>query len=270
MRGASRASLAEATEALQAALDNGANASRLGDELFAVTDLLDREAGLRRTLSDPSRRGEARAGLATSLLSGQLGEPAMTVVQTLAAGRWSAVGDLPDAAEQLAVQATVAGAESRGTLDDLEDELFRFGRIVSAQPELRVTLASPFIPAERKQALLESLIGSKVTAASRDLITRACVHPRGRGLEAALAEFAAIAARRRERLIAEVRVASALPADLHDRLAAALAAAYGHEVHLNVIVDPQVVGGMSVRIGDEQIDGSIATRLAVLRRRMAS
>jgi F-type H+-transporting ATPase subunit delta len=164
----------------------------------------------------------------------------------------------------------VAGAESRGTLDDLEDELFRFGRIVSAQPELQMTLASPFIAAERKQALLESLIGSKVTAASRDLITRACVHPRGRGLEAALAEFAAIAARRRERLIAEVRVASALPADLHDRLATALAAAYGHEVHLNVIVDPQVVGGMSVRIGDEQIDGSIATRLAVLRRRLAS
>jgi F-type H+-transporting ATPase subunit delta len=95
------------------------------------------------------------------------------------------------------------------------------------------------------------------------------VHPRGRGLEAALTEYAAIAARRRERLIAEVRVAFALPDDLRDRLAAALAAAYGHEVHLNVIVDPQVVGGMSVRIGDEQIDGSIATRLAVLRRRLA-
>ena len=104
MRGASRASLAEAAEALQAALDDGANASRLGDELFAVTDLLDREAGLRRTLSDPSRRGDARAGLATSLLSGQIGEPAMSVVATLAAGRWSAVGDLPDAAEQLAVR----------------------------------------------------------------------------------------------------------------------------------------------------------------------
>jgi F-type H+-transporting ATPase subunit delta len=270
MRGASRASLAEATEALQAALEDGASASRLGDELFAVTDLLDREAGLRRTLSDPSRSGEARAGLATSLLSAQLGEPAMNVVATLAAGRWSAVGDLPDAAEQLAVQAVVAGADGRGTLDDLEDELFRFGRIVSAEPDLRVTLASPFVAAERKQALLEALLSHKVTAASRDLITRACVHPRGRGLESALTEYAAVAARRRERLIAEVRVATALPQDLHDRLAAALAAAYGHEVHLNVIVDPQVVGGLTVRIGDEQIDGSIATRLAVLRRRLAS
>ena len=83
------------------------------------------------------------------------------------------MGDLPDAAEQLAVSAVVAGAESRGTLDDLEDELFRFGRIVSAQPELQMTLSSPFIAAERKQALLEALLGSKVTAASRDLITRA-------------------------------------------------------------------------------------------------
>ena len=65
-------------------------------------------------------------------------------------------------------------------------------------------------------------------------------------------------------------MASELPDDLRDRLSAALAAAYGHEVHLNVIVDPQVVGGMSVRIGDDQIDGSIATQLSVLRRRLAS
>ena len=177
-----------------------------------MTDLLDREAGLRRTLSDPSRRGDARAGLATSLLSGQIGEPAMSVVAD--AGGGPLVGRERPGRRRRAARPRRPwwpARESRGTLDDLEDELFRFGRIVSAQPELQMTLASPLIAAERKQALLEALLGSKVTAASRDLITRACVHPRGRGLEAALAEYAAIAARRRERLIAEVRVASELP-----------------------------------------------------------
>jgi F-type H+-transporting ATPase subunit delta len=270
MRGASRASLAQAAEALQSALDGGASASRLGDELFEVTDLLDREAGLRRTLSDPTRRGEARAGLAQSLLGGQIGEPALAVLRELVSGRWSAPDDLPDATARLAAEAVVAGAESRGTLDELEDELFRFSRIAGAHPQLRVTLSSPYVPAEGKQQLLDGLLARKATAASRVLISRACLHPRGRSLDAALAEFASVAAQRRERLIAEVRVATALPQELRDRLTAALAAAYGHEIHLNVIIDPQVVGGMTVRIGDEQIDGSIATRLAVLRRKLAS
>ncbi len=79
-----------------------------------------------------------------------------------------------------------------------------------------------------------------------------------------------MAAERRERLLAEVHVAIALTAEQRGRLAAALADTYGRDVHLNIVVDPQVIGGMSVRISDELIDGSMASRLAGLRRRLAA
>ena len=81
---------------------------------------------------------------------------------------------------------------------------------------------------------------------------------------------ASLAARRRQQLIAVVRTAVELSASQRRRLADALAASYGHPVHLNVVIDPSVVGGMSVQIGDELIDGTAATRLAAVRRKLAS
>jgi F-type H+-transporting ATPase subunit delta len=269
MRSASRASLAEAVERLSAAAAGG-HAGQLGDELFAVVGVLDREAGLRRMLSDPSRSADAKAGLAEAVLGGKVSAATLDVVTGLARGRWSAPGDLADAAEQLAVLAIVEGADAEGTLDELEDELFRFGRIVDAEPDLRVALSSPFVDPERKQQLLDALLAGKVTPPALRLITEAAFHPRGRSLDQSLDEYAGLAAKRRERLVAEVHVAAELSGEQRSRLAAALAAAYGHDVHLNVVLDPEVIGGMSVRIADELIDGSLATRVAALRRRLAA
>ena len=269
MRGASRASLAEARERLSAA-DVGEHASQLGDELFGVIGVLDREPGLRRMLSDPSLPADAKAALAETVLRGKVSAATLEVVTGLARSHWSAPGDLADAAEQLAVLAVVEGADAEGTLDELEDELFRFGRIVDAEPDLRVALSSPFADPERKQQLLDALLAGKVTPSALRLITEAAFHPRGRSLDKSLGEYAGLAAQRRERLVAEVHVAGELSAEQRSRLAAALAAAYGHDVHLNVVLDPEVVGGMSVQIADELIDGSLATRLAALRRKLAA
>jgi len=270
VRGASRASLAEAKERLLAVLAAGADAAQLGDELFSVTGLLDGESGLRRTLSDPSRPAEAKAGLAGALLSGKIAAATLQVTTSLVSGRWSAPGDLPDAAEQLAVLAIVAGADQAGTLDELEDELFRFGRVVDAEPDLRVALSNPFVARERKQQLLDALLTGKVTPPALRLITQAAFHPRGRSLDRSLDDYARAAAQWRERLVAEVHVAAELSEQQRTRLAAALTAAYGHDVHLNVVLDPEVIGGMSVRIADELIDGSMASRLAALRRELAA
>jgi F-type H+-transporting ATPase subunit delta len=89
-------------------------------------------------------------------------------------------------------------------------------------------------------------------------------------MDANLETHAGLAAELRERLVAEVHVAGPLTPEQRSRLTAALAAAYGHNVHLNVVVDPQVIGGMTVRIGDELINGSVASRLAELRRGLAA
>lgn len=270
MRGASRASLAQAREQLSAAVAGGVQAGQLGDDLFAVVGLLDSEPGLRRMLSDPSREVRAKTGLVQALLGGKISDAAVELVNGMVSVRWSAPRDLADAVEQIAVLAIVETADADGSLDDLEDELFRFSRVVNAESELRVTLSDPFIQAERKRALVDDLLAGKVAAATLRLVTQAAIHPRGRSLDASLESYAGLAAQRRERLVAEVHVAVALTAGQRTRLQAALAATYGHDVHLNIVLDPQVLGGMSVRIGDEQIDGSTASRLAELRRRLAA
>ncbi len=270
MRGISRASLAEVEDRLGPVTTSPPEAVAVGDELFAVAGLLASQPTLRRALSDPSRPPEARSELASSLLAGKVSDATVGLMAAVAAARWSAPGDLAEAVEQLAVQAIVASAEQEGRLDDLEDELFRFGRIVASQPALRMALTNPFLSADAKRELLGQLLAGKVTPEAQRLIVLAAVNPLGRSLDVSLDEYARLAARRRERLVAEVHVAVALTEQQRGRLAAALAATYGHQVHLNVVLDPRVEGGLTVRVGDELIDGSVATRLAEARRRLAS
>jgi F-type H+-transporting ATPase subunit delta len=272
MRGASRASLTAVKERLSAILagGRGGQANELGGELFAVVDLLDREPGLRRALSDPSRDREARAALASALLATQLTAATMELLTALVTARWSEPGDLADAAEELAVLAIAEAADQEGKLDDLEDELFRFGRIVQANPDLRSALSNQFAPAEGRRALVTELVAGKVSDPALLLITQAAAHPRGRSLDAGLEMYANLAAELRERLVAEVRTAVPLTVGQRTRLAAALVAAYGHDVHLNVVLDPEFLGGMSVRVGDQLINGSVASRLAELRRGLAA
>jgi F-type H+-transporting ATPase subunit delta len=270
MRGISRASLAEVEERLAPLTTSAQAATTLGDELFSVAGVLATQPALRRALSDPSRSARARADLATAVLSGKISDEATGLVAAVAAARWSAPGDVTDAVEQLAVQAIVAAAEEEGRLDSLEDELFRFGRVVASQPDLRMALTNPFVSADGKRQLLTDLLASKVTPEALRLIVQASINPLGRSLDVSLEDYAKLAARRRERLVAEVHVVAPLSAEQLDRLAAALTAAYGHEVHLNVVLDPRVAGGMTVRIGDELIDGSIATRLAAAGRRLVA
>lgn len=272
MRGASRASLAELTDSLAEILGeapDSASAAALGDELFAVVHLLDREHSLRRALSDPSKPAGEKAAVVTSLLEDKISPAATQLTASAVRLRWSAARDLADALEQLAVVAVVTGAEAEGKLDDLEDELFRFSRVVVSEPVLRAALADPAVSPERKRDLLADLLRGKVTAQTLRLVTEVAQHPRGRSLERSLEEYARLAAQRRERLVAVVRTATPLTDGQRDRLAAALAAAYGHEVHLNVVLDPDVIGGLSVQVGDEVVDGTIASRLGAVRRRLA-
>jgi F-type H+-transporting ATPase subunit delta len=270
MRGISRASLAEVEEQLVPYTTGAAAATELSDELFAVATLLNGQPALRRALADPSRSANSRAGLATALLSGKVSDATTSLTAAVARARWSAPADIIDAVEQLAVQSLLAAAEDDGNLDDLEDELFRFGRIVSSQPQLRIAVTNPFVPAEAKRQLLDELLAGKVTPQAQRLITQAAVNPRGRSLDVSLEDYARLAAQRRERLVAEVHVAQPLSDEQRRRLSAALTARYGSHVHLNIVLDPRVGGGMTVRIGDDLIDASVASRLAEAGRRLVA
>jgi len=137
MRGASRVAFADARDRLTELVRDADVAGTVGDELFAVVGLLDHEPSLRRALADYTSAQSARTGLVLDLLGGRVSAATLEVVSGLASARWSVPRDLADAAEQLAVYATAAAAEGAGDLDEVEDELFRLGRIAGGEPALR-------------------------------------------------------------------------------------------------------------------------------------
>ncbi|MEV6007658.1 F0F1 ATP synthase subunit delta [Streptomyces sp. NPDC051976] len=270
MNGASREALAAARERLDALTDNtSVDAVKLGAELASVTALLDREGTLRRAVTDPAKTGEAKAGLVTGLLGSQLGGDSLDLITGMVRSRWSQSRDLVDALEELADSADLIAAQRDGGLDDVEDELFRFGRIAESSSELRAALRDRVASGEAKAGLLHTLLGGRANPVTERLVTRLVTAPRGRSLENGIESLSKLAAARRDRMVAEVVSATPLSDQQKERLGAALAKIYGRRVHLNLDVDPAILGGVRVRVGDEVINGSIADRLDEAARRMA-
>ena len=184
------------------------------------------------------------------------------MIAVLVSQRWSTPRDLADVAEWLAVSAQAFAAEQAGNLERLEEELFRFSRVISSNPDLRTFLASSTADLEGKTGLIHSLLEGKVAPQTLELILQVALHPRGRNIEAGLSEFAQAASDRRNQVIAHVRTAQELSSTQVDTLKKSLAEQVGRNVRLNVEVDPTILGGVSIRFADELIDGSLASRLA--------
>ncbi|MFI6577219.1 F0F1 ATP synthase subunit delta [Nocardiopsis sp. NPDC050513] len=272
MRGISRTSLAEVTRRLDenvlASAEAGQFAVSLGGELFEVVALLSGQHSLRRWLADQSNPAEAKTALAGQLLETKVSPSTLIVVGDVVQQDWSSAADMVEAVERMGVYATVASVE--GTrLDELEDELFRFQRIVVAQPELRAALTRDGVAAGTLRSLVESLLADKVNAATLALVSEAVVRPRGRTLEQALEHFGHLVAERAQRYIAVVRAAHALSEAQQERLRAVLTRRYGRDIHLNIEIVPEALGGLSIQVGDEVIDDTIAGRIAEVQRRLA-
>ncbi|MBV8932315.1 MAG: F0F1 ATP synthase subunit delta, partial [Kutzneria sp.] len=203
------------------------------------------------------------------LLADKIGEQALQVLAAAVTARWSTPRDLVDGLESLARDALLIKAEREGRLDSVEDELFRFGRIIAGQSELELLLSSPTGDRRALIDLVDRLVADKVEPVSRTLIHQLVMLPRGRRIVAGLEELAGLAAKRRERSVAHVRSASPLSQAQHERLAAALTRIYTRPIALHVEIVPDLLGGMTVRVGDEVVDGSVAGRLVELRRRLA-
>ena len=184
--------------------------------------------------------------------------------------RWSNDADLVDAVEQLGAQAAFTVAETEGVLDRVEDELFTFSRAVDGSPELQLALTDPSVPASAKAELVRDLVGGTASPVTTSLLAHAAGNLRGRRPAAAVEELARLASEQRRQVLAQVRSAIALDADQRTRLTAALTRIQGRQVRVNVIVDPEVVGGIVVQVGDEVIDGSVSARLEQARRALSA
>jgi F-type H+-transporting ATPase subunit delta len=159
-------------------------------------------------------------------------------------------------------------ARAEGTLDEVEDELFRFARSYESSDALRNALTDEQIPAGKRQAIVEDLLGGKATATTTQLVSMVVGSGRGRDLPAIIDKLVARASSAKHLELAEVRTAVPLTQDQETRLAAALANATGKQVNLKVVVDPSVLGGIVATIGDTVIDGSVRTRIDQLKSRL--
>jgi F-type H+-transporting ATPase subunit delta len=225
---------------------------------------------LRRALADPSTPPEARANLATTLLQNKIGSSAMGVVQTTVRERWSSPWDLVDSIEQIADDILLYDAEAAGSLGEIEDELFRFERILEAEPQLTTLLDSAAQPTDRRVELLRTLVSTKVTPTAMLLLEHAIRSGRRRGITAAISRLLEDAAARQDRSIARVISAVPLTDAQESRLSAVLSEYFRRRISVRTAVEPAVRGGLMIRIGDEVIDGTVSTRLALARNALAS
>jgi F-type H+-transporting ATPase subunit delta len=159
-------------------------------------------------------------------------------------------------------------ARAEGTIDEVEDELFRFARSYENSDELRNALSDEQIPAGKRQAIVEDLLGGKVTPTTTQLISMVVGSGRARDLPAIVDKLVARASSAKNLELAEVRTAVSLTPDQETRLAAALANATGKQVNLKVVVDPSVLGGLVATVGDTVIDGTVRTRIEQLKSRL--
>ncbi|WP_136609713.1 F0F1 ATP synthase subunit delta [Sinomonas albida] len=272
MAGVSSESLATALADLETKLPSASLS--LAEELFGVLRVVDSSAGLRRAMTDPSREGEAKTALVQRLLEGKASAEAVDIVSRLAALRWAASRDVSDALETLAATVAIAVAEQGsgrpglGELERLENDLFSFVRVVDDSHELQAALSEPQAAPEAKRALALKLARGASDEA-RLLIGQAAAEPRGLKPTELVKRFAALAAKRQERWIAEVAVARPLSDAQLDRLQSGLNGLYGRELKITTTVDPQLLGGVRVTVGDEVLDASTLARLTDLRRQLA-
>ncbi len=259
--GSSRESLKASRAMLDAAVKGATPeiASQLCTELFSVAKVLAGSIALRRAITDPSRDSTAKVALVTELFGKSLNAKALEIITNIASLRWSSSADLVPVIEQLAIEAQGSAANIAGELDRVEDEFFAVSQAISDSFELRKALTTTGVA---KTSLVNDLLGKKNTESTVKLVSHLVNNLRGRSIEAAFEDYFFALAARRNRLIALVQVAVALSDAQRDRLATLLAEQVGQPVRVNVEINPSVVGGVSVRFGDEIIDGTISNRLA--------
>ncbi|WP_440712263.1 F0F1 ATP synthase subunit delta [Gordonia sp. FQ] len=238
-----------------------------GEQLLSVAETVSDNRALRTALADSVTPPDTRAAIAREVLSGKVTEVTLQTVASAAARHWSSDADLADALLELGRESLLQAAKREGRLDTVEEELFRLGRVVKENTELEQALSDRTRSQADRAQLLSGLIDGKVD----DVTKRLAVQAVTTSTEApgdVIDELSGLAAAAGGRKVAYVTSAGELSAAQRTALAGKLSAIFDAPVTLHVEIDPELLGGVVVRVGDERIDGSIAGKLAALRRGM--
>jgi F-type H+-transporting ATPase subunit delta len=265
LRAASRAALVELTKEFDdvAGSLREPGLTKLSEELGSVVSLLIAEPTLTRHLAEHNDDPEAKARLVDRLFSDKVSEHTLKLLRKAVSQRWSAEADLVDGIEHLARLALLKRAEIEDQVDEVEEQLFRFGRILDSEPRLTALLSDYTTPVDRRLALLNKIIdGLGIDGTAAALLSQTIAHLRGERADEAVVDLAELAVARRGEVVAHVTAPTELTDAQRTRLVELLTRIYGHPVSVQLHVDPELLGGLSITVGDEVIDGSIASRLA--------
>ena len=270
--GSSRASVLTLRKSLAdlVSKQSATDAAKFSADLFTALTVLSSSVGLRRALTDNSRDAASKAELISNLFGKNVTDAAKTLFSQAASLRWSNPAEIADAIENLAVESASAAADKSGELEKLENQLFDFARVLIANPEFRQALNTASDTDANKVSLLESVVNGKYSLPTINLLKRVVVLRRGRSIDATLATYSHYVSNSRNRLVAHVKTAIALTDSQTSSLIAALTKQMGREVHVNIEIDPKVLGGISIRYADDVIDGTVVNRLAEASRALVS
>lgn len=258
-----------ATDARLSSLDRMLDEGQVGDDfaagMFAVVDALESSPTLRRAVTDPGTPEGARRALVHGLLDEKVDKAVTDLVAEAATLRWAGGRTFAAALERQAVRGQLIVADRTGDLENAEDELFRFARLVESNPELRNILSDRSIDLSRRQELVGDLLRGRATVATNVLAKRAVV-ARERTFGHTIEGYVTLAAAQKNRVVATVRVAKPLSSDQRGRLETALGRQIGRDVTIQEVIDPGILGGIRIEIGDEVFEGTVAGRLEAARR----
>ena len=272
----------EAVAAAKAALAGqpGAADLALGEELFAAGRVIGDSTQLRSILSDPSADPAAKAKIIERIF-GSLSAKTRGFISGLVNSRWSNQTDLLAGIEELGLRVMALSVDDSAADDsaaddgaadgtvDIAAELFAFGTVVSSNAELELALGSKLGETQAKADLVRALLGHKASEQTVAIVRHLVQQPRGRRIHALLGGAAAIVADQAGLAIATVTTATPLAADQLSQLQSRLSVSYGRQLGINLVIDPELIGGVRVQIGDDIIDDTVATRLGDLKLQLA-
>ena len=245
------------------------DAWRIGNELFSVTNVLDRNIRLERALTDPSRPVEDKVALLNKLVGDQAHEMTMEILTDLVGRRWSRVSDIANAVEDFGVDGMMYYADATDATLQVSIELAELHSALLNLPVIRSGLSSDRAPAEARIKLLYALVGNKdLNKVTMRLAEHAACNPRNRRYLSTIHWLINKFSRHMGESMVTVTTAAPLNQGQIDRLIAIYTKKVGRPVHINSTVDPTVIGGMRIEIGDEVTDNTVVAQLEQLQRKV--
>ncbi|KAB7791051.1 F0F1 ATP synthase subunit delta [Bifidobacterium leontopitheci] len=245
----------------------GEDAWRIGNELFTITNVLDHNVQLERALTDPSRPVADKVAVLDDLIGKQAHPVTVEIMSSLVGLKWSKASHIANATEDFGVDAMMYYADATGVTLRVSVELAELHSALLNLPVVRSKLHDESVPAEARIKLLDALIGqTKLNAITLRLARHATCNPRNRRYLETIQWLINKLSRHMGESMITVTTAAPLTIEQIKRLVAVYTAKLNHPVHINSVVDPKVIGGMRIQIGDEVTDNTVVAQLQKLHR----